>query len=200
MGLEFRSAINRFSERHWRISQRRTVYTAQRHIGGGFVTVHGSTNWVLYVSQERNRTPVELIRSAESIAPLELFELESGVGRGNFGYGFIFAIAIPTQTKLSFECPPHHCRHLQETLPNVTKILTVGWRGLEEHFVKMLNQWLGGLQSLLVVSVGDADEIANALKSRLTARSTQRMVMNTFTTGFSNSINSPGSVQQFLSP
>jgi hypothetical protein len=48
------------------------------------------------------------------------------------------AIAIPLETKRSFECPDEHLAALKECIPEVTKVLAIGWRGAEDHFLKML--------------------------------------------------------------
>ena len=49
------------------------------------------------------------------------------------------AIAIPVETKLGFECPSEHLECLREHLGKVTKILIVGWRATERHFLDLLN-------------------------------------------------------------
>jgi hypothetical protein len=89
------------------------------------------------------------------------------------------AIAVPMQTKQSFECPSAHCDELKVYLPRVKSILTIGWRGLENHFIAMLNRHLSGLRSLLVVSKDDASEIAAHLHSQLN-RAPARMSQQNF--------------------
>jgi hypothetical protein len=48
------------------------------------------------------------------------------------------AIAMPTQTKTTFECPQKQLDELDRLIPRVTKLLLVGWRGAERHF---LSRW-----------------------------------------------------------
>ena len=50
------------------------------------------------------------------------------------------ALAIPVETKTEshFECPPEHLDALRSFLPKVTKILIIGWRATESHFLKLL--------------------------------------------------------------
>lgn len=68
------------------------------------------------------------------------------------------AIAIPIEKKSDFSCPPEHLQTLAEVIPNVTKIITIGWRATEQHFLKMLHSRQAGSPEdadLMVVSGGD---------------------------------------------
>jgi len=53
------------------------------------------------------------------------------------------AIAIPVQSKQQFECPESHLTFLRDRLPAVRRVLVVGWRGMDGHFVKLLKDTLG---------------------------------------------------------
>jgi hypothetical protein len=72
---------------------------------------------------------------------------------GTFGYP---ALAIPVEKKSEFVCPPEHVRALaDDVLPNITKIITVGWRATEQNLLAMLKNPLTGLRGdvdLMVVS------------------------------------------------
>lgn len=50
------------------------------------------------------------------------------------------AIAIPVETKSDFECPAQHLEALRECIPQVSKLLVIGWRAREEHFLEFLRQ------------------------------------------------------------
>jgi hypothetical protein len=52
------------------------------------------------------------------------------------------ALAIPVVRKQRYECPPTHVEVLQQCLPNVRKILIIGWRGQETHFLDLLRMHL----------------------------------------------------------
>ena len=52
------------------------------------------------------------------------------------------ALALPVVTKSQFICPPAHLDRLRELLPKVEKILVIGWRGSEKHFLKLLSEGL----------------------------------------------------------
>jgi len=48
------------------------------------------------------------------------------------------ALAIPVETKRQYECPEEHLNVLRECLAKVTKILVIGWRATEDHFLRLL--------------------------------------------------------------
>jgi len=50
------------------------------------------------------------------------------------------ALALPVNTKVAFECPPEHITQLQADIPLVTKLLVIGWRGTEPHFLELWKQ------------------------------------------------------------
>ena len=52
------------------------------------------------------------------------------------------AIAIPVETKSGFECPQDNLDCLRHLLPSTTKILIVGWRATEQHFLRILKETL----------------------------------------------------------
>lgn len=52
------------------------------------------------------------------------------------------AIAIPVEKKRGFECPHHLLDELISLLPQVTKILVIGWRATEAHFLYLLRDGL----------------------------------------------------------
>ena len=54
------------------------------------------------------------------------------------------AIAIPVEKKGEFNCPPEHLQALADAIPRVTKMITIGWRATERHFVDMLKKHLRG--------------------------------------------------------
>src|SRR6202049_3822379 len=106
--------------------------------------LHGSTDWARFVRSKRVPYP-DLIQNAETLQFLDtVLKEDKAVSSKDFAWGYVPAIAVPMQTKQAFECPKAHCDVLEGYLPRVTKILTIGWRGLEEHFIKMLNCHLSG--------------------------------------------------------
>lgn len=77
------------------------------------------------------------------------------------------AIAIPVERKVDFECPDEHLSALQHSIARVTKILCIGWRGTEQHFLKLLNSNLKCRPKLLAVG-----------KDQSTASETIRNIVN----------------------
>ena len=68
--------------------------------------------------------------------------------------GAVPALAIPmaTKTDSNFECPPEHLDALRALLPEVKKILIIGWRGTEAHFVKLLKEHIKVAVPVMVVA------------------------------------------------
>jgi hypothetical protein len=56
----------------------------------------------------------------------------------DIGLSLYPALSIPVEKKDEFSCPPKHVTTLEELLPAVTKMITVGWRASEQDFLKML--------------------------------------------------------------
>lgn len=69
-----------------------------------------------------------------------------------FGSPVVPAIAIPVQTKTddTFDWPDSHRAYLKQLLPQVTKILIIGWRRKEAHFLNLLREKLpsGGVTQI----------------------------------------------------
>ncbi len=109
---------------------------------------HGSINWVRVVdgcvdiSETANQNQIEhaLIGFGKKLALRDgqhlLTSGDSGRLDGHFTYP---AIALPVETKNKFEFPEAHLKKLRSVIPEVTRILIIGWRGTEEHFLKL---WL----------------------------------------------------------
>ena len=63
------------------------------------------------------------------------------------------AISMQDKTRGSFECPTRQIATLGQLLKSVTKVLMIGWRAREAHFLQMLRDNLpGGVVSHLVLS------------------------------------------------
>ena len=62
------------------------------------------------------------------------------------------AIAIPVETKRDYECPDEHLECLQGYLPQITKVLSIGWRATEQHFMDLLSESLPETVSLYAVA------------------------------------------------
>jgi hypothetical protein len=70
------------------------------------------------------------------------YHVNPGAGSNSFPNGEILipAIAIPLPTKEAFEFPSRHLGVLQEAIPKVTRLIVIGWRATEPHFMEL---WKG---------------------------------------------------------
>ena len=62
------------------------------------------------------------------------------------------ALAIPVQTKSEYECPPEHLDVLRTCIPEVSKLLVIGWRATEDRFLKLLTENLQQRPRVMVVA------------------------------------------------
>ena len=110
-----------------------------------FFKPHGSVDWVRFVDipSEVRLQPQHLIQSADTIQLLNMWATVGSPAQADnlsLGRTVFPAIAIPVQNKThsTFECPASHLTYLKELLPQVTKILIIGWQASEAHFLEML--------------------------------------------------------------
>lgn len=111
------------------------------------IKLHGSVNWARPISrgldgidQIEGRAIGELIiNRAGQIEVSKEFHIVEHHTVGKKGRRALLpAIAVPVQNKLEFECPKEHLEVLLESIPKITKIIIIGWRGVEGHFKKFL--------------------------------------------------------------
>ena len=80
----------------------------------------------------------EMIRRADQIKNSDDFEMVTEIPAFNQAATLLFpAITIPAERKTKFSCPNTHIEVLKKILPKVTKLLIIGWRGAEKHFLDM---------------------------------------------------------------
>jgi hypothetical protein len=127
--------------------------------------LHGSINWARQVepeivskSDDRDTTLRHLIqRVAElRITDRYVFSRDRAMGAVQGSLAFP-AIAIPVEKKSTFECPGHLIEEFITLLPQITKVLVVGWRATEEHFLGLLKTHLKPGIHLHVVAGGLKD-------------------------------------------
>src|SRR5574341_119520 len=126
--------------------------------------LHGSVDWWREVDtpianiQDRKIAAIEeeLIQRAADLDISQRYRVLGNRPTGRLpGVALYPAIAIPVETKRSFECPNDHLVSLQQHLARVTKVLIIGWRGTEEHFLCLLRE---GLKQPISLCVVDKDE------------------------------------------
>ncbi len=142
------------------------------------IKVHGSINWGREVEPPihtiaalgNDQLMHELIEKAASLQFTKRFHLlhQRPMVRLDETRPAIPAIAIPVRTKGAFECPDEHIDALKECLSKVTKLLVIGWRANDDHFLKLLKEALQGIDTWVVAgSAPYANEVIENLKKGL---------------------------------
>jgi hypothetical protein len=133
--------------------------------------LHGSVNWARAVdSPTKAQNPdqgfsvaKDFIERAAEIPVTQKYLLTSEHPPGSVrGIPVFPAIAIPVEKKSTFECPQSMLEELVTLLREVSKILVIGWRATEAHFLAQLANRLTGLRrgaQLHIVAGPDAEEI-----------------------------------------
>lgn len=126
--------------------------------------LHGSVNWarVVDLPEGIRLSHQQLIERADTLQLTDRFVSANATDvyqMHSFGKPIFPAIAIPVQTKSEqhFECPTTHRSHLEAMLPDITKILIIGWQAKEAHFLKMLRSNLPKLKNVMVVGANKSD-------------------------------------------
>ena len=143
-----------------------------RHDSFKLFKLHGSTHWAREVEQppianvkDKNvwQIAYELIDRAPELKISDRYRIIDERPIGKFDETPLFpALAIPVETKRVFECPSEHLDCLCAHLPKVKRILIVGWRGTEEHFLGLLKSHLSTKVHIQVV-VADQKEAERVL-------------------------------------
>ena len=69
---------------------------------------------------------------------LALTDFYTPRGQTTEDYAAIPALAVPTVEKSVFECPEEHVDLLKRLLPQVDRVLIIGWRAQERTFVEIV--------------------------------------------------------------
>jgi hypothetical protein len=91
---------------------------------------HGSTHWFRINTKVEDLPPELVIKEGGVIdqsMPVTMSEQAKP--------GWLPALSVPTTSKSSFECPPEHERALANLLPEVDRLLVIGWKGQEQTFL-----------------------------------------------------------------
>jgi hypothetical protein len=100
------------------------------------------------------------------------------------------ALAIPVVTKQKYECPGDHINALAEALPNITKVLVIGWRGQETHFWEILqrHRLSSGANIMLV---GRGGRTFNYLQEKFSNQGIAERQFAGYDRGFTNFVRDP---------
>jgi hypothetical protein len=106
---------------------------------------HGSVDWARRVhhikSEPQKSIETMLIEQIDNITiTREFVHMGASPSSGSTAQPLFPAIAVPLAKKLDFEVPESHLEALKAMVPQVTHLLTIGWRGTEESFLKLFQE------------------------------------------------------------
>jgi hypothetical protein len=159
------------------------------------IKAHGSIDWMRDLGNLRAQSPHAIIELAPEI------DFTSGkivIGSVNGITSALPAIAIPTQSKTSFECPPEQIEALKGWLPEVDRILIIGWRAQERHFLELCTRHLAEKTDVEVLVVSESPESARATISTLMKHLPAACMHPSVAAGFSRFAASDKSVETWL--
>lgn len=125
------------------------------------VKLHGSINWAHQVETPlgdlHQRDGFAIARDViNKVADLQIsqeFRMITGYPIDKFeGKAQFPALAIPVETKQDYECPKEHLDILRDCIPEVRKLLVIGWRATEKQFLQTLRENLRGRLQVMVVA------------------------------------------------
>jgi hypothetical protein len=160
----------------------------------GLYKLHGSIRWARLVKPVfKPSSPIQLSQliddaTSHSLDQKDAFRIYQNLRVTTIDdWLAIPAIMVPIYKKSSFECPREHLNNLINYLPHVDKILAIGWRAKEAHFMSLLTQHLRNLRAIWVVSKNDANTILRDLTDQLSSKFAPRNVSTAaFEEGFTN--------------
>lgn len=170
------------------------VYTDQLKV----IKLHGSVGW-----RRRLDGPKPALSGGdrESYGRWVLSQLDNLTLTDEYEVGSLYplrqgdsvyqpAIAVPTERKTAgdFELPRAHLDALTEWLPQVTSILVIGWRGMEDHFWELWQQCRPGPRQLHVEVVDINHEQATMVARHLRKMGVSEVVNPSAAHGFTNYI------------
>ena len=153
------------------------------------IKIHGSVNWAHEVmarvddlrgrnqlqiaSEIIDRRPKLVISGEYEIVFPTRDEIEAGfpIAKSN-EKAVLPALAVPVENKPGEEFPAEHRKILDECLPQITKILVIGWRANESRFLETLAKGIAKGNTrpkMMIVSSSDrsANEVGNKIHQRL---------------------------------
>lgn len=157
---------------------------------------HGSVNWQRAATWDQPENHwiskhgglSKAINEAASLDWSEDFRFQSNdeyQDRSTATKVWLPALSIPVRNKAEFTMPDGHMAPLCADLRKVTTVVAVGWRARERHFLRLLQDNLGGALVRLVAGA-ETDQSAQETVDNLwmTGRFTQFAVCGTGFSGF----------------
>jgi len=112
---------------------------------------HGSINWGKEIVRTNPGTLFEDFNKINVTGGYRLIDPENLMM--SIQNNYIPAIAVPLREKEHFEeCPLLMLNAMKEAIPKANKIITLGWKGADQHFTNLLKSSKQTIQSIHVVS------------------------------------------------
>ncbi|HVP00534.1 MAG TPA: SIR2 family protein [Bryobacteraceae bacterium] len=143
--------------------------------------LHGSTDWVQRatfkgrIQSQEWRSAAEIIGHAPELEQTPNFErhtdrslptvLRVPNGQHVQLIPLMPALAVPATGKSRFICPKDHLQSLRDIIPQVRKVLVIGWKAAEQHFLKLLVEGLGETTVKGLIVRGSADGAKETIRS-----------------------------------
>lgn len=136
------------------------------HASWKLIKLHGSINWAreidtpISMANRGNGTEVarEVIDRADNLEISQRYRLVQNLpGNDRPDVGLFPAIAIPVEDKDEFECPDAHVTVLSRILPNVDKMLIIGWRAGDRLLLELMSKAVKRPIRGLIVAGGKKD-------------------------------------------
>jgi hypothetical protein len=135
------------------------------HMDYKLIKLHGSITWGRVVrgpiqSHDKMDIAHEVIKHIDEITISQTYDtVGSYPPREQNGVVWFPAIAIPVEIKDAFECPSEHVTKLKEMIPQIDKILIIGWRATEQPFLQLLAEGLKRPVKGLIVAGDEAEAL-----------------------------------------
>ena len=125
---------------------------------------HGSVNWGRSFAQPSNTQNgdhrIRLIDRAPEHVPTASgwgffrgFDLSQPGDRASISATWMYpALAMPTRTKGGFVMPPEHEGFIARAVQDMDRLMVIGWRGQEQHFLDLLKASPRPVQGVVVTS------------------------------------------------
>lgn len=169
------------------------------------IKLHGSVNWVhpsrLPIMNIEQLDPIGIahymIRGIDAASVgFQHFEIQNAIPPPHIEhFAYLPAIAIPVPAKSSFECPQDHVDFLTRMIPEIDKLVVVGWRGQERHFTELFKLLRKHL-AVLIVAGNDKDAEQTQVELEMAGVSG---VYTRYPAGFSHLIREKHLIDEFLS-
>jgi len=137
--------------------------------------LHGSVNWgretpIIIPQNYKGSVTSYLIENSDR--PTQTYRVVNGCPMGIDDTMPMFpALAIPLEMKSDFECPELHLNTLIKLLPSVSKIICIGWRGTEQHFLKLLADGIKHKTIPTMIIAGSRDQAEATRKNMISVHS-----------------------------